>query len=48
MIDEGTAMLPRTTIFDAVLFVPAAPELDPPAIEQEVSVRFWAYDIVQA
>ena len=34
-------MLPRTTIFDAVLFVPSAPG-------QQVSVRFWAHNRAQA
>lgn len=34
-------MLPRTTMFDAVLFVPAAQG-------QQVSVRFWAYNRIQA
>ena len=34
-------MLPRTAMFDAILFVPADPG-------QQVSVRFWANNGVQA
>ena len=34
-------MLPRTTLFDAVLFVPSAPG-------HQIALRFWAYNRIQA